>query len=227
MTASTSSTAPTALDGQIEQTVGDLAAFHHDHKAGLLTPERAALAAAHRDLGLAETAVAYHLNVLMKLSSGTHPSVDAALLDRMRRALTNLAHAAAERDESQHRAAGALDMVRAASPVAVPAHTELTPHDLAALLSLASGGTVREHLHTHRLSVRTTHGRLVDFAAFQRLENHGLVVRDTSRSLIAGQPVTLTDAGRSALLGSRRPAASQPPAPARAVGAWPAPARSR
>ncbi|KUH38559.1 MULTISPECIES: hypothetical protein [Streptomyces] len=226
MTASTSSAAPTALDGEIEQAVGDLAALHHDHQAGLLTPERAALAAAHRDLGLAETAVAYHLNVLMKLSAGTHP-VDAALLDRMRRALTNLAHAAAERDENQDRAASALGAVRAASPVAVPAHTELTPHDLAALLSLASGGTVREHLHTHRLSVRTTHGRIVDYAAYQRLEHQGLVARDTSRSLIAGQPVTLTHTGRTALLGSRRPAASQAPAPTRPVGAWPAPARSR
>ncbi|MFJ4338636.1 hypothetical protein [Streptomyces sp. NPDC088915] len=218
--------APTALDGPIEQAVGDLASLHHDHHAGLLSEDRAALATAHRDLGTAETAVAYHRNVLMQLSSGTH-LVDAALLDRMSRTLRDLAQAVADRDEKQLRAAAALETVRASAPPTPPISAELAAHDLAALLSLAAGGTIREHLHTHRVSVRTTQGRLVDYMAFQRLEHHGLVARDTSRDLVVGQPVTLTDAGRSTLIGSRHRAQPKPAAPARPAGAWPAPAHSR
>ncbi|MFE2011114.1 hypothetical protein [Streptomyces sp. NPDC059491] len=226
MTATPRTTGPTALDGPIEQTVGDLAGLHHDHHAGLLSEDRAALASAHRDLGVAETAVAYHRNVLMQLSSGAHV-VDDALLDRMRRTLRDLARAVADRDEKQARAAAALERVRTSAPPTPAISDELTAHDLAALLSLAAGGTVREHLHTHRVSVRTTQGRLVDYMAFQRLEHHGLVAIDTSRDLIVGQLVTLTDAGRSTLIGSRHPAQQKPAAPVRPAGAWPVPARSR
>ncbi|MFF7438993.1 hypothetical protein [Streptomyces sp. NPDC008122] len=209
----------------IEQAVGDLAGLHHDHQAGLLSEERAGLASAHRDLGAAETAVAYHRNVLLQLSSGAH-SVDTALVDRMRRTVRDLAQAVADRDEKQLRASDALEKVRVLEPPALTTSAELTPHDLAALLSLAAGGTVREHLHTRRVSVRTTQGRAVDYMSFQRLEHHGLVARDTSRGLIVGQPVTLTDAGRSTLVGSRHPAPHTPAAPARPAGAWPVPARS-
>ncbi|MEU2231242.1 hypothetical protein [Streptomyces vietnamensis] len=226
MTAAPRTAAPTALDGPIEQTVGDLAGLHHDHHAGLLSEDRAALASAHRDLGVAETAVAYHRNVLMQLSSGAHV-VDGALLERMRRTLRDLAQAVADRDEKHARAAVALERVRASAPPTPAISTELTAHDLAALLSLAAGGTVREHLHTHRVSVRTTQGCLVDYIAFQRLEHHGLVARDASRDLIVGQPVTLTDAGRSTLVGFRHHAPQEPAVPARTAGAWPIPARSR
>ncbi len=226
MTAAPRTAAPTALDGLIEQAVGDLAGLRHDHQAGLLSEERAALASAHRDLGVAETAVAYHRNLLMQLSSGAH-LVDEALLDRMRRTVRDLAQAAAVRDEQHARTAAALDVVRACAPPAVTASTELTAHDLAVLLSLAAGGTLREHLHTHRVSVRTAKGGVVDYAVFQRLEQCGLVTTDASRGLIVGQPVTLTDAGRSALVGARHSVSQKPAAPARLAGAWPIPARSR
>ncbi|BAU88030.1 hypothetical protein SLA_7164 [Streptomyces laurentii] len=227
MTASTRTTVPTVLDQQIEQIVGDLTAFHRDHQAGLLTAERAALASAHRELGIAESAVAYHRTVLASLASGARP-VDDALLDRIRRTVNELTEATTARDARHTHAATALETVRASTPPPAPADSELTAHDLAVLLSLVPGGTLRQHLHTHRVSVRTKQAQVVDYAAFQRLEHHGLVVRDTSRGLIVGQPVTLTPAGREALLASRRPAPARPPAaPARLVGSWPASARRR
>ncbi|MFC0844717.1 hypothetical protein ACFH04_13515 [Streptomyces noboritoensis] len=221
MTTSTGALARTALDGPIEQLLGPLLDLHHDHKTGLLDPERAALAAAHRDLATAESALTYHRNVLMRLASGTLP-VDTALLDRIRRTVNDLTHATSLRDTQQARTTTALERVQATAAPRVPAATELSAHDYAALLALAAGGTVREHLLTHRVSVRTTQGRTVDLPAFQRLEQHGLVARDTSRDLTVGQPVILTGTGRTALLGSNRkaptPAAA---APARPAGAWP------
>ncbi|MGW6706223.1 hypothetical protein ACWGDE_15200 [Streptomyces sp. NPDC054956] len=214
----------TALDAAIEQVVGDLTVLHHDHLRGLLMAERAALAAVHRELMNAEGAVAYHRNVLKRLSSGSYP-VDTPLLDRLRRTVHDLAQATAARDRLQEGVAAALEAVKAAAPALVPADDELTAHDFAALLSLAGGGTMREHLLTHRVSVRTVQGRLIDLPAFQRLESHGLVTRDTSRALTVGQPVALTDTGRTALLGTRRPPAMATPLPARPAGAWPAQAR--
>ncbi|MEV7169273.1 hypothetical protein AB0O18_06240 [Streptomyces sp. NPDC093224] len=214
----------TALDAAIEQVVGDLTVLHHDHLRGLLPPERAALAAVHRELVTAEDAVTYHRNALKRLSSGSYP-VDTPLLDRLRRTLHDLAQATATRDRLQESAGAALEEARAATPAAAPADEELTPRDFAALLSLAGGGTMREHLLTHRVSVRTVQSRLIELPVFQRLEAHGLVTRDTSRALTVGQPVTLTETGRTALLGTRRTPAFATPVPARPAGAWPAPAR--
>jgi hypothetical protein len=216
----------TALDTAVEQVVGDLTVLHHDHIRGLLPAQRAALAAVHQELVTAESAVAYQRNVLMRLSSGSYP-VDTSLLDRLRRTVHELAQATAARDRLQEGVAAALEAVKAAAPAPAPADEELTPHDFATLLSLAGGGTMREHLLTHRVSVRTVQGRLVELPAFQRLEAHGLVNRDTSRALTVGQLVTLTDTGRTALLGTRRPPAMATPVPARPAGAWPAPARQR
>lgn len=218
--------APTALDALIEQTVGDLAGLHHDGRSGLLSPERASLAAAHRDLGRAETAVAYHRNVLMQLASGAQ-AVDDGLLDRIRRTVRDLAQAAAVRDEHHAHTTATLDAVRASAPPPAATSTELTAREQAVLLSLAGGGTLRQHLHTHRVSIRTAKGNVVDYPLFQRLAQGGLVTTDTSRALIAGQPVTLTDAGRSALVGSRQLALQQPATPTRVAGAWPSQARSR
>ena len=214
----------TALDTAVEQVVGDLTVLHHDHIRGLLPAERAALAAVHQELVTAESAVAYQRNVLMRLSSGSYP-VDTPLLDRLRRTVHELAQATAARDRLQEGVAAALEAVKAAAPAPAPADEELTPHDFATLLSLAGGGTMREHLLTHRVSVRTVQGRLVELPAFQRLEAHGLVNRDTSRALTVGQPVTLTDTGRTALLSTRRPPATATPVPARPAGAWPTRAR--
>ncbi|MFG2335471.1 hypothetical protein [Streptomyces yangpuensis] len=214
----------TALDAALEQVVGDLTVLHHDHLRGLLPPERAALAAAHRELVTAEDAVTYHRNALKRLSSGSYP-VDTLLLDRLRRTLHDLAQATATRDRLQEGVGAALEAAKAVAPAPAPADDELTPRDFAALLSLAGGGTMREHLLTHRVSVRTVQSRLIELPVFQRLEAHGLVTRDTSRALTVGQPVSLTETGRTALLGTRRPPAMATPVPARPAGAWLAPAR--
>ncbi|MFD9793323.1 hypothetical protein ACFWXK_20515 [Streptomyces sp. NPDC059070] len=216
--------APTALDGPIEQLLGPLIDLHHAHQTGLLDPERAALAAAHQNLAAAESALAYHRNVLIRLASGTLP-VDTTLVDRIRRTVSDLADAATARDAQQARTATVLEQARETAAPRAPDTSELTAHDHAALLALAAGATVREHLLTHRVSIRTTQGRTVDLPAFQRLEQHGLVARDTSRTLTVGQPAALTPTGRTALLASHRQAPTPTaPGPARPVGAWPAPA---
>ncbi|MEU3777187.1 hypothetical protein AB0F11_29090 [Streptomyces sp. NPDC032472] len=214
----------TALDAAIEHIVGYLTVLHHDHLSGLLPPERAALAAVHGDLVTAEDAVAYHRNALKRLSSGSYP-VDTPLLDRLHRTVHDLAQATAARDRLQQDVAAALEEAKAASPAPAPTYEELTPSDLAALLSLASGGTMREHLLTHRVCVRTAQGRVVEVPSFQRLEAQGLVTWDASRALTVGQSVTLTDTGRTALLAARRSPAMGNPVPARPAGAWPTPAR--
>ncbi|MER5786412.1 hypothetical protein ABT104_32570, partial [Streptomyces mobaraensis] len=93
------------------------------------------------------------------------------------------------------------------------------PPDAAALLAIAQGAKLHEHLLTQRLSLVTASGTRIAYSQLQRLEAAGLVQRDTSHPVHAGQPVTLTDAGRAALSGSRR--TNQPAAPAPRAGAWP------
>ncbi|MFI0742986.1 hypothetical protein ACH4PU_33685 [Streptomyces sp. NPDC021100] len=97
----------------------------------------------------------------------------------------------------------------------------MTAPDIAALLAIAQGAKLHEHLLTQRLSVVTASGTRLPHSQLQRLENAGLVQRDTSHPVHAGQPVTLTDAGRTALPGSRR--TNPPAAPSRRAGTWPVP----
>lgn len=62
----------------------------------------------------------------------------------------------------------------------------------------------------------------------QRLEEAGLVSRDTGHAVHAGQPVALTDAGRAALFAARRPPTTHVAKPPARPGAWPStPARRR
>ena len=76
--------------------------------------------------------------------------------------------------------------------------------DHAALLALAGGAKLHEHLLTGRLSVTAASGTRIPHAKLQRLEDAGLVDRDTTHPVHAGQPLALTDAGRAALLAARR-----------------------
>ncbi|MFF6975238.1 MULTISPECIES: hypothetical protein [Streptomyces] len=91
------------------------------------------------------------------------------------------------------------------------------------LLAIAQGARLRELLLTQRVSVVTASGTRIGAEILRRLEADGLVERDTTHPLHAGQPVALTDAGRTAL-SAPRPPAPPPAAPSPRVGSWPTPA---
>ncbi|WP_346268729.1 hypothetical protein [Streptomyces sp. So13.3] len=142
--------------------------------------------------------------------------------------MDQLEEAATERDVAARLVLAALEPIEATA-LQDPSdkHGQLSAADQAALLSIAGGAKVHAHLLTGRMSVPTASGTRVAYAHLQRLEAVGLVCRDTDHSVQVGQPVTLTDAGRTALAGSRshRPASAL--APPRS-GTWPAaPTRSR
>lgn len=94
--------------------------------------------------------------------------------------------------------------------------------DFAALLAIARGAHLRRHLLISQLSVVTASGTRIPPSVLDRLEGSGLVERDTAHPAIAGQPVTLTDAGRTTLTGRRPEGAAATPPPPRAA-TWPAP----
>ncbi|WP_367435121.1 hypothetical protein [Streptomyces celluloflavus] len=221
----------TALDHRIETAVGHSIDRLWEHRdRDLLDAPRTRLADAHRGLAQAETSVAFYRVLLHRLTSGEFPvefPVEAALFERIGRTVDQLEEAAATRDDRQREALAALEPVERAArtqgPDGVP---ELSAPDVAALLAVAQGAKLHEHLLTQRLSVVTASGTRVAYSQLQRLEEAGLLVRDTSHPVHAGQPVTLTDAGRTTLTGSRRTSVGAT-APARRAGAWPAPGRSR
>ncbi|MEV8128708.1 hypothetical protein AB0P07_32445 [Streptomyces sp. NPDC085944] len=197
---------PTALDQRIETAVGyGVQELHRHRDGGLLDTAHAALAMAHRDLVAAERDVAFHRVRLARLAS-SDLSVDQALFARIQRTLDQLATAAAIRDAKQTAATAALEPIEAVASRQAP--PQVPTKDIAALLAIAQGAKLHEHLITHRLAVATPARTRISYAQLQHLEALGLVARDTSHPVQAGQPVTLTDAGRSVLTAPRR---SSPP----------------
>ncbi|WP_455355354.1 hypothetical protein [Streptomyces sp. SYSU K217416] len=199
----------TALDHQIETAVGRSVEELRQHRdAGLLDAPHAALADAHRDLVAAERDVGFYRVRLARLASSDLP-VDQALFARIDRTLDQLAQAARVRDAKQTTAAAALEPIEAGAPRQVP--RQVPTKDVAALLAIAQGAKLHEHLVTHRLAVATPTRTRISYAQLQHLEANGLVERDISHPMQAGQPVTLTDAGRAGPPGTA-PATPLPPA---------------
>ncbi|WP_405729240.1 hypothetical protein OG885_09945 [Streptomyces sp. NBC_00028] len=215
---------PTALDQRIEAAVGyGVEELHRHHDGGLLDAPHAALADAHGELLAAERDVTFHRVRLARLASSQLP-VDQTLFARIERTLDQLATAAAVRDAKQSVAAAALAPIEAAAPRQTP--LQIATKDVAALLAIAQGAKLHEHLVTHRLAVATPTRTRISYAQLQRLEAMSLVERDTAHPVHAGQPVTLTDAGRAALTAPRR---AGPPGttPAPLPPALPAVSRTR
>ncbi|MEU8784855.1 hypothetical protein [Streptomyces sp. NPDC048637] len=213
----------TALDHRIENAVNrslDELGRHRDH--GLLDAAHTAVADAHRDLVRAERDVTFHRTRLARLVSGEFP-VDHVLLARIERSVDQLAAAIDERDVQQTKAATALRPIEAAPPRQEP--QQVPAKDAAALLAIAQGAKLHKNLVTHRLAVATRSRTRIPYAQLQRLQESGLVDRDTSHAVHAGQPITLTDAGRAALAAPRRagPPSTTPPR----LAASPAPAYLR
>lgn len=217
----------TALDHRIEAAVGhsiDQLWQHRD--SGLLDEPRARLVDAHRALVEAVHAVTFYRVLLERLASGEF-EVDEALFTRIRRTIATLEQAAATRDEHEQQVTTALEVVEAAARTrGTRPSAELPAPDHAALLSIAQGANLHEHLLTHCLSVVTASGTRIPYSQFQRLEAAGLVERDDTRPLHAGQPVTLTNAGRI-LLAPSRPSGPATVPTVRRAGTWPTSAPRR
>ncbi|MFF7733552.1 hypothetical protein [Streptomyces sp. NPDC007984] len=122
----------------------------------------------------------------------------------------------------------ALEPIEAAAAASTPDEGRLSTDDRAALLAIAGGAKLHEHLLTGRLSVTASSGTRIPYPQMQQLERAGLTVRDTSHPVHVGQPVSLTDAGRAALLDARRtPATHAPTSPARPGAPPSTPAKRR
>ncbi|MFG2800482.1 hypothetical protein [Streptomyces pseudovenezuelae] len=184
---------------------------------GVLDKPHTHLVDQHRELAKTQTGVTFYLRLLGRLSSGEF-DVDDALFTRIDRTVEQMKEAAATRDAAARKVLAALEPVEAAAAASMPGAKPLSTDDQAALLAIAGGAKLHEHLLTGRLSVTSASGTRIPHAKLQRLENAGLVVRDTSHPVHAGQPVALTDAGRAALFSARRtPTTQAPKLPARSV----------
>lgn len=169
----------------------------------------------------------FNQNRLQHLASGDLP-FEQALFTRIERTVAQLKDAAATRDTRHGHALSVLEALEAAAPARdMRQSADLLAHEFAALLAISQGAKLHQNLQTGRMSVVTASGARVAHPLYQRLEDARLVTRDASHPLHAGQPISLTDTGRTTLTGTtRRPAATATPVPR--AGAWPAaPARSR
>ncbi|MFE3391160.1 hypothetical protein [Streptomyces anulatus] len=206
------------LDHRIEAATGhDIDTLWSYRDRGVLDEPHAHLVDLHRELAKAQTGVVFYLKLLNRLSSGEF-EVDAALFTRIGRTMDQLKHATDTRAAAAQAVVAALEPIEAASTH----DAKVLPTDnQAALLAIAGGAKLHEHLLTGRLSVTAASGSRIPYAKLQRLEGAGLVVRDAGHPVHAGQPVALTDAGRAALYGARRTPTTQRPKAAAPTGAWP------
>ncbi|WP_446038047.1 hypothetical protein [Streptomyces sp. SID1121] len=217
----------TALDHRIQAAVGrSVDALWEQHDADLLDEPSARLVDIHRDLGKAEISVTFYRKLLHRLTGGEFP-VDNALFDRIGRTMDQLKDAADVRDGVSQKVITALESIEAAAEATPMPGEPLTPTDQAALLAIAGGAKLHEHLLTGRMSVTAASGTRIPYAELLRLENAGTVSRDVGHPVQAGQPVTLTDAGRAALGAIRQSPATQVTKTAARPGAWPSTSAQR
>ncbi|MEU6243965.1 hypothetical protein [Streptomyces sp. NPDC047024] len=209
------------LDHRVEAATGyDIDTLWTYRDRGVLDEPHAELVDRHRELAAAQTGVTFHLRLLTRLTSGEVP-VDYALLDRIDRTVDQLKDAVGVQETTARWVLALLEPIEAAAAATTPDERTLSTDDQAALLALAGGAKLHEHLLTGRMSVTTASGTRIPHTTLQRLEGAGLAVRDTSHPTHAGQPVALTDAGRAALLAARRAPVSPAPPPSPRPGAWP------
>ncbi|MEW2620903.1 hypothetical protein [Streptomyces sp. NPDC048106] len=204
------------LDHRLEAATGhDIDTLWAYPDRGVLDEQHAQLVDRHRELAKTQTGVTFYLCLLNRLSSGEF-DVDGSLLTRIDRTADQLEKAADARDAAARAVLAALEPIEAAAASTAPDPQQLSTDDQAALLAIAGGAKLYEHLLTGRMSVTAASGTRIPHAKLRRLEDAGLVARDTAHPVHAGQPVALTDAGRTALFAARRsPTAQAPKVPAR------------
>ncbi|MFE5162974.1 hypothetical protein ACFRNT_31605 [Streptomyces sp. NPDC056697] len=216
------------VDHRIEAVTGhDIDTLWAYHDRGVLDEQHAQVVDLHRELDKAQTGVIFYLRLLNRLSSGEF-DVDGALFTRIDRTVDQMEEATDARDAAARKVLAALEPIEAAAVASAPDAQQLSTDDQAALLAIAGGAKLYEHLLTGRMSVTAASGTRIPHAKLQRLEDAGLVVRDTGHPVHAGQPVALTDAGRAALSAARRaPTAKAPKVPARPSASPSTPAQRR
>lgn len=216
------------LDHRLEAVTGhDIETLWAYRDRGILDEPHAHLVDRHRELAKTQTGVTFYLRLLNRLSSGEF-DVDDALFTRIERTVDQLEDATDARDAAARRVLAALEPIEAAAATSAPDAKPLSTDDQAALLAIAGGAALYEHLLTGRMSVTAASGTRIPHAKLQRLEDAGLVVRDTDHPAHAGQPVALTDAGRAALFAARRTTTTQVPiVPARPGTSPSTPAQGR
>ncbi|MET9832821.1 hypothetical protein ABZ078_26780 [Streptomyces sp. NPDC006385] len=197
------------LDHRLEAVTGhDIDTLWAYRDRGVLDEPHARLVDQHRELAKTQTGVTFYLRLLGCLSSGEF-DVDDALFTRIDRTVAQLEETAGARDAAARKVLAALEPIEAAAAASMPGAKPLSMDDQAALLAIAGGAKLYEHLLTGRLSVTAASGARISHAKLQRLEDAGMVVRDTGHPVHAGQPIALTDAGRAALLATRRTPTTQ------------------
>ncbi|MFJ8151173.1 hypothetical protein [Streptomyces sp. NPDC094468] len=220
--------AVSALDHRLEAVTGhDIDTLWAYRDRGVLDEQHAQVVDRHRELAKAQTSVTFYLRLLNRLSSGEFDA-DGALITRLGRTVDQLEEAAAARDAAARKVLAALEPIEAAAAASAHDARQLSTDDQAALLAIAGGAKLYEHLLTGGMSVTAASGTRIPHAKLQQLEDAGLVVRDTGHPVHAGQPVALTDAGRAALFAARRaPTVQAPKVPARPGASRPTPAQRR
>lgn len=213
------------LDHHLEAVTGyDVDTLWAYRDRGALDEQHTHLVDMHRELATAETDVIFYLRLLNRLSSGEF-DVDSALFTRIDRTVQQLDEAASTRDAIASKVLAALEPIEAAAEASARDTKRLSTNDQAALLTIAGGAKLYEHLLSGQVSVTAASGIRIPHAELERLENAGLVVRDTGHPVSAGQPVTLTDAGRAVLFAARRVSAARaaklPPGPGTSSSALP------
>ncbi|MEU9288303.1 hypothetical protein AB0D57_27290 [Streptomyces sp. NPDC048275] len=198
------------LDHRLEAATGhDIDTLWAYRDRGVLDEQHALLVDRHRELAKTQTGVIFYLCLLNRLSSGEF-DVDGALFTRIDRTVDQLEEAADARDAAARAVLAALEPIEAAAASTAPDAQQLSTEDQAALLAIAGGAKLYEHLLTGR-SVTAASGTRIPHAKLRRLEDAGLVARDTGHPVHAGQPVALTDGGRAALFAARRTPTTQAP----------------
>jgi hypothetical protein len=227
-TPATARRALSPLDHRLEGVTGhDIDTLWAYRDRGVLDEPHAHLVDRHRELAKTQTGVTFYLRLLGRLSSGEF-DVDDALFTRIDRTVDQLREATAARDVAVRNMLAAVKSVEVAAGASTGGAKPLSMDDQAVLLAIACGAKFYEHLLTGRMSVTTASGTRIPHATLRKLEDAGLVVRDTSHPVHAGQPVALTDAGRAALFATRRaPTTWAPKVPARPGTSQSAPAQRR
>ncbi|WP_406391089.1 hypothetical protein OG806_06945 [Streptomyces sp. NBC_00882] len=197
------------LDHRLEAVTGhDIDTLWAYRDRGVLDEPHAHLVDQHRELAKTQTGVTFYRRLLNRLSSGEF-DVDDALFTRIDRTVDQLEEASDARDAAVRQVLAALEPIEAAAAASAPDAKQLSTDDQAALLAIAGGAKLYEHLLTGRMSVTAASGTRIPHAKLQRLEDAGLVVRDTDHPVHVGQPVALTGAGRAALFAARRTPTTQ------------------
>lgn len=218
--------AVTQLDHRVEAVAShDIDTLWSYRDRGILDEPHTHLVDRHRTLANAQTGVTFYLKLFNRLTSGEFP-VDGALFVRIGRTVDQLEEAADARDAAAQKVAAALEPIEAAA-ASTP---DGSPFDR------RPGGTARHRRRCQaprtppdRPGIRDRRLRHAhSLSPMQKLERVGLIVRDTSHPVHVGQPVSLTDAGRAALLDARRtPTPQTPKLPARSGTPPTSPAQRR